>query len=217
MRHFSRRGLIGAALGLALLPCVALAAPAPDKAPRLTDQDRADIARVEAYLNEVRSLKAGFTQVAPDGQLSEGNFYLRRPGRLRFEYRPPVPMLIVGDGTWIVIHDSETNQVDRLPIGQTPLSVLVKDRVNLSDGMEVTRVRRQPGVLELSIVDPDNRDQGFITLVFSDPPLELRQWLVTDAQGQVTSVQLRDAVRNIDLEAKLFVFNDPPAASRRDR
>jgi outer membrane lipoprotein-sorting protein len=201
------------ALGLVLLPRIALAA----KAPTLSEADRADVGRVETYLNQVRSLKAGFNQVAPDGSLSDGRFYLRRPGRLRFEYDPPTPILIVGDGTWIVVYDSETNQVDRLPIGQTPLSVLVKDRVSLGDGMEVTQVRRQPGVLEISLVDPANRDQGSITLVFADPPLELRQWLVTDSQRQVTTVQLHDATRNVDLDPKLFVFNDPPGVQQRVR
>jgi outer membrane lipoprotein-sorting protein len=201
------------ALGLVLLPRIALAA----KSPTLSEADRADVGRVETYLNQVRSLKADFSQVAPDGSLSDGKFFLRRPGRLRFEYDPPNPILIVGDGTWIVVYDSETNQVDRLPIGQTPLSVLVRDRVSLGDGMEVTEVRRQPGVLEISLVDPANRDQGSITLVFSDPPLELRQWLVTDSQRQVTTVQLRDATRNVDLDAKLFVFNDPPGVQQRVR
>jgi outer membrane lipoprotein-sorting protein len=216
MRNFFRRGLIAGVLALVLLPHGALADPKPS-APKLSAADQADVARVEAYLNQVRVLKAGFTQVAPDGSLSDGLFYLSRPGRMRFEYNPPSPILIVGDGTWVVVYDAETKQVDRVPIAATPISVLVRDKVDLGEGSEVTRVRRRPGVLEVSLVDPDNRDQGSITLVFADKPLELRQWLVTDSQNQITTVQLHDVVRDVRLEAKLFVFNDPPGVTQRMR
>ena len=216
MRNFLRRGLIAAVLALALLPHGAHAA-AKLSAPKLSAADQADVARVEAYLNQVRVLKAGFTQVAPDGSLSDGLFYLSRPGRMRFEYSPPSPILIVGDGTWVVVYDAETKQVDRVPIAATPISVLVRDKVDLGKGSEVTGVRRQPGVLEISLVDPDNRDQGAITLVFADKPLELRQWLVIDSQNQITTVQLHDVVRNVRLDAKLFVFNDPPGVTQRMR
>lgn len=211
MRHFSWRGLIAGALALVLLPHGAFAGP------KLSAADQADVTRVEAYLNKVRVLKAGFTQVAPDGGLSDGLFYLSRPGRMRFEYAPPSPILIVGDGTWVVVYDAETKQVDRVPIAATSISVLVRDKVDLAKGSEVTGVRRRPGVLEISLVDPDNRDQGSITLVFADQPLELRQWLVTDSQNQITTVQLHDVVRDVRLEAKLFVFNDPPGTTQRTR
>ncbi len=216
MRHFLWRGLIAGVLALVLLPHGALAAPKPSP-PKLSAADQADVSRVEAYLNQVRVLKAGFTQVAPDGGLSEGLFYLSRPGRMRFEYAPPSPILIVGDGTWVVVYDAETKQVDRVPIAATPISVLVRDRVDLAKGSEVTGVRRRPGVLEITLVDPDNRDQGSITLVFADQPLELRQWLVIDSQNQITTVQLHDVVRDVRLDAKLFVFNDPPVTTQRTR
>jgi len=211
MRHFLWRGLIAGVLALVLLPHGAFAAP------KLSAADQADVTRVEAYLNKVRVLKAGFTQVAPDGSLSDGLFYLSRPGRMRFEYAPPSPILIVGDGTWVVVYDAETKQVDRIPIAATPISVLVRDKVELTKGSEVTRVHRRPGVLEITLVDPDNRDQGSIALVFVDQPLELRQWLVTDSQNQITTVQLHDVVRNERLDAKLFVFNDPPGVTQRMR
>jgi outer membrane lipoprotein-sorting protein len=212
MPNLSRRALLGAALLGALL-----ALPVPAARAAASAQDRADVARVEAYLNQIRSLSAGFIQVSPQGALSEGEFYLRRPGRLRFAYAPPSPLLIVGDGVWVVLYDSETNQVDRIPIGETPLSVLTRDKVDFSKGLEVAKVARRPGVLEVTVVDPAQREQGSITLVFADQPLELRQWLVTDSQGQVTTVQLRDARANVDLDAKLFVFVDPPNVRQRQR
>ena len=194
---------------LLLLIAVVLGTGPAAAAAALSDLDLADIARAEAYLNSIQTMKARFIQVGPQGGLSEGNFYLRRPGRLRFEYDPPIPVLVVADGTWVVFYDSEINQVTRLPLGSTPLAVLLRDEIRLRGSVTVTEVERATGTLRITVIDTEAPDQGTITLVFSDRPLALRQWLIRDPQGLETSIAMSRAQFNLILEPTLFVFFEP--------
>jgi len=201
-------------LGLALVLALGFAA-LPAQA-ELSEQDLANIARVEAYFNAITTLSAQFSQIAPDGQVAEGDFYLRRPGRLRFEYAPPVPLLIVADGFRLVLYDYELGQVNAWPVAATPLGPLVARTVDFINSGHGQAVETEPGILRLTLVDPDRPDDGSITLVFRDDPLELRYWEVTDPQGLVTVVVLTGMRINPDLEPKLFVFQDPVAEEVED-
>ena len=189
------------ALGFAVLPAQA----------ELSEQDLANVARVEAYFNAITTLSAQFSQIAPDGQVAEGDFYLRRPGRLRFEYAPPVPLLIVADGFRLILYDYELGQVNAWPVAATPLGPLVARTVDFINSGHAQAVETEPGILRLTLVDPDRPDDGSITLVFRDDPLELRYWEVTDPQGLVTVVVLTGMRIDPDLEPELFVFKDPVA------
>ena len=197
------------AIRLLLLICLSLGAVPAAVAAALSELEIADIARAEAYLNTIQTMRARFIQVGPQGGLTEGNFYLRRPGRLRFEYDPPIPVLVVADGTWVVFYDSEINQVTRLPLGSTPLAVLLRDEVRLRGSVTVTDVERATGTLRITVIDSEAPDQGSITLVFSDRPLALRQWLIRDPQGQETSIALSEIRYNMILKPELFVFFEP--------
>ncbi len=201
MRAALRPLLLLIALALGTGPAAAAAA--------LSELDIADIARAEAYLNSIQTMKARFIQIGPQGGLSEGNFYLRRPGRLRFEYDPPIPVLVVADGTWVVFYDSEINQVTRLPLGSTPLAVLLRDEIRLRGSVTVTEVERATGTLRITVIDSEAPDQGTITLVFSDRPLALRQWLIRDPQGLETSIAMSQTQYNMILKPELFVFFEP--------
>lgn len=201
---------------LAILLLLALTA-VPASAQQLTERDRADIARIETYLNTIKSLRGRFLQVAPDGAVSEGKVWLRRPGRLRFEYDPPVPVLVVADGLFLVMHDRELGQVNRIPLGTTPLSVLLRDEIKLAGAVTVKSVERQPGTLRVTVFDTDRPREGELTLVFSDLPLALRQWVVMDARGLATSVSLANVEFNLPLEGRLFVFTDPAPDERLRR
>ena len=196
---------MAAALVAAGLLC--LCAGAAGAAP-LSPQDKADIARVEAYLNGIRTLEAEFVQAGPETQLAQGTLYLSRPGRLRFEYAPPSPLLLVGDGLWLVMYDRELDQVSRWPIDDTPLAALVAKNVDLSRGTKVTEVVRKPGILALTFIDADRPDEGSVTVVFSEPPLTLRQWRVVDSQGAAVDVSIRDARLNVPLDPALFVYDE---------
>ena len=196
-------------LGLALVLALGFAA-LPAQA-ELSEQDLVNVARVEAYFNAITTLSAQFSQIAPDGQVAEGDFYLRRPGRLRFEYAPPVPLLIVADGFRLVLYDYELGQVNAWPVAATPLGPLVARTVDFINSGHAQAVETEPGILRLTLVDPDRPDDGSITLVFRDDPLELRYWEVTDPQGLVTVVVLTGMRIDPDLEPELFVFKDPVA------
>ena len=187
-----------------LLPMAARA-----QAPALSAQDRADIARVEAYLNGLHNLKSRFLQVAPDGRTSQGNAWISRPGRLRFEYDPPSPLLLVAGHGLVVFHDKQLMQTQNFFIGQTPLGILLSDNLKLSGDVTVTAVKRLPGQLQVTLLRTSSPGDGTLTLFFTDPPLALRQWEVVDSQRQSTRVTLFNIELGGTFDPKLFEFIDP--------
>ena len=213
---FLRTALTGVLAASALVAVLAvtlgaaiLGGAAPARA-ELSAVDKTDIARAEAYLNGFDTMKARFVQIAPNGDLAEGEVFLRRPGRLRFEYDPPVPLLIVADRVWLILYDSELDQVDRLPLWSTPISVLVDDTVRLSDKVNVIDIARNPGSLRITLQDKERPEEGLLTLVFSDTPIALRSWIVTDSQGLETTVALSGIETGVTLDPRLFVIFDKP-------
>ena len=182
---------------------------APAGALALSEQDRADIARIESYLDAIRSYRSAFFQIAPNGAVSEGNFVMERPGRLRFDYAPPSPLEIVADGRYLHYYDHELGQINSFAIEDTPIGVLVQETIRFDELVEVTEVSRDPGVIRVTLVDAEDPAMGSLTLVFVDAPLELRQWQVKDAQGLVTTVAFLDGTLNPPLDPALFVFDDP--------
>ena len=171
--------------------------------------NRADLTRITNYLNGIGSMQGTFVQVGPDGDLSEGNFYMRRPGRIRFEYNPPNPTLIVADGFWVGVYDTIDNTLDRFPLSETPLDLLLRDRVDLREEEAIESIERSAGQLRVRAIDPNAPDQGSITMVFTDNPLELTQWIVVDGEGLATTVALSEVRRNVELDPNLFFIEDP--------
>jgi outer membrane lipoprotein-sorting protein len=177
------------------------------KAHPLTAQDRADLDRVSAYLEGLTDMQGNFLQIGPDGSLAEGRFYLRRPGRLRFEYTPPQKLLVVADGTWLAVKDG-FSATQRYPLGSTPLGILLQKHVNLADEVKVLSLEREPGVLRVKLEDRSGNAPGDLTLVFDEPSLQLRQWVITDAQGLQTTVALRSVQSGLRADNALFVLKD---------
>jgi outer membrane lipoprotein-sorting protein len=176
----------------------------------LSPADQKDVDKAEAYLNAVTILRARFLQVAPDGTTEEGTLSLSRPGRLRLDYDPPTPMIILANGDWLVYHDSELDHTSYVDIDSTPAALLVRKDLHLnSDGATVTKVTHKPGVTEISAVREKDPRQGKITLVFTDAPYQLKQWLVTDAQGQTTTVSLYDPKTDVKFDPNIFRDRDP--------
>lgn len=203
MIRMNRRTLLTLSLLAPLLPQAAAAQPA------LTAQDRSDIARVETYLNSIRTLHARFTQVAPNGGIAEGQAWLQRPGRLRFEYDPPSPFLLVGGNGLLVFHDSKLGQTSNIPLGSTPLGLLLQDNLRLSGDITVAGIARAPGQLQVSLFRTKSPADGSLTLIFADAPLALRQWTVLDAQRQETRITLSNVELGGSFSQKLFEFVDP--------
>ena len=208
------------ALGLILAGAVMLALPRASDAAnhveaKLGDDQKLALGIAETYLNNVRSLRARFIQIAPDGSTAEGKFYLRRPGRLRFEYDPPVPILIVGDGLLLHYQDKELGQINEWPIFDTPIGSLSRDEVGFGKDIAVTEVTHVEGRTTVTVTRRDDPGDGSLTLYFTSNPTQLVQWRVKDAQGQVTTVALEDLEINLDLSAKLFVWDEPKGAFQR--
>ncbi|WP_198375632.1 LolA family protein [Neoroseomonas rubea] len=195
---------------LLLAPAILLATPAvAQQGAALTERDRADLARVEAYLNGLGTLRARFLQLAWNGASAEGTAWIWRPGRMRFEYDPPDPMLLVADAGQFLMYDRDLRAPTTLPVGTTPLGVLLRREVRLSGDITVTAVARQGGFLRVSLFRTREPAEGTLTLVFNADPLELRQWAVVDSQRRETRVTLSRIETGLRFPAGLFQFNDP--------
>jgi outer membrane lipoprotein-sorting protein len=204
-RTLERRQLL---IGAATLAAAALFAPvdvfgAPEPRP-LTAEDRADIARVEEYLNGITTLQAKFQQYSEGGGVVFGDIYVRRPGRMLVDYAPPVPVILVADGIAVSYYDSELDQLSQLPISSTPVWFLLRERISLTDGITITDLDKRPGALRLTMYQTDEPDAGYVDLIFADSPLELRQWTITDAAGKQARIGLFDVKLGGPLSNELF-------------
>ncbi len=202
MPYFRTRRLVRA-LAVAGLACISTASVAAT----LSEADGRDVARVEAYLNTVSSLKARFLQQSSAGQLAEGWLYLKRPDRVRLDYRPPATLQIYASGYWLVYVDTELEEVTHVPLSSTPAGFLVRDRVRLSGDISVVRVERTVGALRLHVVQTEEPEAGRVVLTLQDSPMRLSNWTVIDAQGVETRVSLLDPQFNLRLDDKLFEFD----------
>jgi outer membrane lipoprotein-sorting protein len=196
----------------ALLPVTLTARAVPVA---LSAQDQADIARIENYLNGLTTLKAHFLQVAQDGGVSEGTAWLERPGRMRFQYDPPAPFLLIASHGVLTFHDSSLQQTSNIGLGRTPLGILLADHVKLSGAVTVTGIQRLPGQIQLTLIRAESSGDGSLTLIFADPPLNLRQWTVVDAQRRETHVTLYNVQTGGTFDQQLFEQIVTPAAKAR--
>ena len=208
--RYRQRMLLAAALvGLGLLFVAFLTAGGRSARAEtsLNEEDSVALAEASAYLSSLENLQGDFLQVGPDGSVAEGRFYLRRPGKLRFEYAPPENLLVVADGTWVAVKDSAA-AAQRYPIASTPLGLILAKNVNLEDKARVLNVEEQPGSLLIALADRSGEAPGQITLIFDRPKMQLRQWVVTDVQGLQTTVALRNVETGIRADNSLFVLRD---------
>ena len=194
---------------MAIVAALLVAAPltvraqAP-KAAVLLPADQGWVERVQQTLGAITTLKAHFLQTAPDGRTSQGTAWLDRPGRMRFEYAKPSPLLLVASGGKLVFNDSELKQTTSLPLDKTPLGLLLRPDFTLSGDVTLTGFRHADGQLQLTLVRTASPGDGSLTLVFSDQPLTLRSWIVVDAQGRQTRVELDGVALGGTLPQTLF-------------
>jgi len=213
------RGIFAAVLALALgagLPPAeardakaTVPAAAAKPAAKPADTKASDLARIEKYMNNLRTMSAHFFQSSSDGSEAQGTLYLSRPGKLRVQYDPPTPILIVSDGSQVHYYDSELGQVSTVGLSSTPAAVLVRESYKLGTDIRVVKYERGPGAIRVTLEDAKNPDAGKLTLTFQDDPLVLKQWRVIDPQGIETTVALSDPRRDVALSPKLFEFQNP--------
>lgn len=192
-------------LAMAATPVAAETGTAPQPA-RLSPDDQVLISQIEEYLNGITTVEAGFVQMTAQGQYAKGRLYLRRPGRMRFEYEPPTPYLLVSDGTWFIYVDQELEQVTYLPLSKTPADLLLRENFSFSEGLVVTGIESRPSTVRVDVVDASRPDAGRVTLTLTRRPLSLRSWTVHDPQGQRIQVTLIDPKYGAPLDNSLFRF-----------
>jgi outer membrane lipoprotein-sorting protein len=210
----NRRAVLAALFGSAAARLSAAAAVASPAAVALTPQDNADLQRIAAYLGGIRTMYAKFRQVAAGGGVATGQLWMARPGRMRFEYDPPSAILLLADMFYVYYVDKELVQMSKVGLKSTPAWLLLRDPITFTD-LIVTRFERGANTLRLTVVEKTEPDNGSLTMVFSDNPPALQQWSIVDQQRKTTTVSLYDERFGMALDPKLFVYQDPYAASRR--
>ena len=183
----------------------------------LSPDQSAAVRRAVRYLNDISTLKARFIQISSNGAYAEGDVIIQRPGRMRFEYDPPHPVLIIANGLSLLFYDREIKQASFLPLWETPLWFLIRKEVTLSEGIVVSAVEQSPGALRITITDKDLSETGSVTLVFSDRPLALKKWEITDAQGILTQVSLINPRYGIEIDPLAFDYSDLEIQGRERR
>ncbi len=160
---------------------------------KVTPDIREGLDKVSAYLNQITTLKADFLQISSTGDTGEGTLYLERPKRLRIEYKPPTPVLIVANGSYLSYVDTELKDVQHIALEDTPVAFLLRDKFDFAgDDVIVTGFEHAAQTIRVSLVQRRDPLAGELTLVFSDNPIVLRKWVIVDAQGVVTNVTLID-------------------------
>ena len=200
-------------LALTAAPLLVVAA-----VPALAQQDQSDLVRVNQYIRGVTTMTADFTQTDRNGQSLTGKLTIKQPGKIRFQYQKGVPLLIVGDGKALTMIDYEVRQVQRWPIGNSPLGALIDPSKDLSKFGKVIQTG-DPNVLSIQARDPKRPEFGTITMIFkrdSAGPagLQLYGWVALDSQNNRTTVRLSNLAYGVPVADSAFRWNDPRPKGR---
>lgn len=168
-----------------------------------------EVKQVEDYLNTLTTLKARFVQTAPNGNQLQGDFWMKRPGRLRFQYDKPVEDFIVADGQFIYYYDSELKEQKNTLISQSLADFFLRKDLTLNGKVKVMDVKRDSGLLMITVTQSKDPLAGTLTMGFSETPMTLKKWRVVDAQGLITETELFDVVTGGKIDSELFHYYDP--------
>lgn len=164
------------------------------------------IKRVDTFFNEMGSFQGRFVQTSADKKQVKGKFYVQRPGKFRFNYAPPSRLVILSDGKLLSIEDHDLKTVDRYPLESTPFRLLMKKEVNLSRDARIVDLQEADDLLVVAVIDKGGDSAGALKLYFTkQPALELKEWVITDAQGLDTRIEVADLDRTQKADEKLFV------------
>jgi outer membrane lipoprotein-sorting protein len=206
-----------AAIGAFAATAVLAAPPATSPAPASNNQraaagfdpgQRALLEKVNTYFNSVTTLVGKFVQVGPDGNKTEGQFYMQKPGKIRFEYNPPSPIELISDGDTVAVRDTKLVTQDIYPLSQTPLKFLLSDKLDLMKDANVVGTY-QDELFVTVVIEERNVLAGThrLMIMFGKKDMQLKQWTVTDPQGYDTTVAVSDLDTGKKLDPKLFKIN----------
>lgn len=172
---------------------------------QLNEQDQAALQQLNTYLNAIQGMSGEFTQTSPRGQVASGVFYISKPGKMRFEYAPPSPLLVVSDGDWVTVKNLARKSDDQYPLSTTPLKLVLADRVNLLEQAVILSVEHRDNLSAITMQEKDQLVAGQLTMVFDRASNELVQWIIIDGKGQRTSVELANVDKSAQPNPQLFV------------
>jgi len=201
--------ILGAPLTIGLKQAPTTPAVSAPAAPALSAAERSQLLKSAAKgLATVKTARGKFEQYSPDGSYSTGQFAMSRPGKVRFDYDDPVPLVLVADGTTVAIQDADLETTDRVPLASTPLSLLLSDKLDFEKQAEVIDVRRTGDKTNITVRDKSGEMEGTLTIVLASADNALTGWRTVDASGGRTSVMLSDVETGARLNPRLFVLRD---------
>ena len=171
---------------------------------------------ISSYLNAMKTAQGDFTQINDDGSISTGTIYIKRPGKVRFEYNAPDTGIVIAGSNTVVIYDKKSNQpAETYPLSKTPLSIILAANVNLSQARMVTGHSYDGTSTTVRAQDPEHPEYGNIELKFTGNPVELRQWVINNGNGSQTTVVLGELETGVPLANSIFdVSGKAPAVNR---
>lgn len=174
-----------------------------------------NLQKIENYLNSMKSIEATFVQMASNGSTAEGRLFIKKPNKIRMEYAEPTNVLIVGNGDKIVYNDLDLDQVTHIDYDDIPASMILSDNIKI-DGKKIKIIDfyQDTGSTSITLDYADKGDIGPITLVFSNNPMELKQWKIVDPQSVEVSVSLYDAKKDGEINDEVFKFRNKKTSSR---
>ncbi len=204
MFNFLRRRAV-LALGFALIFGISSAHAAKSVSIQLSDEQRSAVVRLNDYLNSFETMQGEFTQTSPKGQVVRGVVLISKPGKMRFEYAAPSPLLIVSDGKWLTIKNKVKEKGDQFPLSSTPLRLVVAPKVDLLKETNILGIEQADGLLTLILEDKKGKLGGHLIIVFDEQNQALQQWVVVDGKGRKTTVALANLETGVTFDPKLFV------------
>jgi outer membrane lipoprotein-sorting protein len=194
----AQSGTSGLAAGLKSLFHLDKEPEAPPPVPTtaaITPAQRTQVDKASAYLSSLQQLVGNFVQIGPDGSRVKGEFYIQKPGKIRFEYDPPSPIQIVADGESVIVRDRKLATQDLYPLSQTPLRYLLSERIDLLRDTNVVGVRADDTFVTIVIEERQPLvGTSRLVMMLGAKDYQLKQWTITDPQGYDTTV----AVSNLD-------------------
>lgn len=191
----------------------ALLAPLLLVLPLQAQAEKIPLATLSDYLNGLSTVESDFTQINSDGTISTGKIFIKRPGRVRFEYAPPDRSLVIAGGQQVAIFDAKSNQPpEQYPLKRTPLNLILGENIDLGRARMVVGHQDDGTSTRVTAQDPETPEYGTIELVFTSDPVELRQWIITDDLGAQTTVILGEMQKGGQLGARLFDITAETAA-----
>ncbi len=167
--------------------------------------DKLPLGSISSYLNDLKTVEGTFTQINDDGTVDTGNIYIKRPGKMRFEYNAPNSALVVVSANAVYITDSKSNQPpETYPLKRTPLSLILARNVNLAKANMVVGHDFDGTATVVTAQDPEHPEYGNIQMKFTENPVQLRQWVINDDGGGQTTVVLGEVKVGGNLSNRLF-------------